>query len=731
MLRVILTAVFCLCGGAAIGYFFAFQQIDDVRHDAANLMGDTPVAASSKAPVANEGARIAPRALTTEEQVVAATQKPKAVGVIKGRVVDKTGRGVGGALFKARRSNFSDPRFLNRPGQVPDSVLGPEDLIAMLRERIERDPSLEVTALSDTNGDFALNGLENLAYNIESYLPNHLLVGMEGHDAFNGRWPGDVVQLRALPLSRLEVEVRLPDGSVPATAELSTRRTNSNETWQWTPEDRVVPLQPGMWTLQARGGDMCMFRSKEQLVEVTEGGAPTSVILELAERPLIRGRLIFDGPPPSKQYTVIAWSQNHDPATDNVWEATNTSDQARTFATTGFQFEDLEPGVYRLAVSDGGIERPPVLATVTLADKLVVQDLQVTASKSAEWVVKVLDPTGAAVDDAAFDTSFWMGNGNNWCRDLEGAWHGTVPRNVLDEPAGEPLQLTVRSGQWGHTALTLPRAAATAEVRMQAPGFLKAQLSGDSSTSRQKLSASLQLLGASRDHDSWVGSSPADESNSVTFSPLQPGTYMLRLSMNSGGWYGGQSVAERRLEIHSGENQASIAAPVLHMISVRMKNGGEAATGHMQLILPPDAKDAMPFSAGAQIDKDGLAKFENVPAGRYTLNFYSGGRNGSILITVPTAEIQIDLDVLRAMRIQLHSNDHILTEKGFKTGDLIVGVDGHEFTNGNDLETAMRFVGGKAEVPMMVLRDGQMLQLSMPGKLFVERNGFSWSLTTR
>ncbi|MSR74177.1 MAG: hypothetical protein EXS14_01735 [Planctomycetes bacterium] len=730
MVRTIIVAAFCLLGGGAIGYFFAFQQMDEVRQVSANLPGEARANESASNAEQSVAPHFTPRAMYAEEHAVAAAQKPAAKGVIKGRVVDKLGRGVAGTLFKARRANASDPRGFNRPGVAPESVLGPEEMIALLRERISRDPALEVTAFSDSEGNFALSGLENHPYNIESYLTNHTLVGLEGLSPFSGRWPGDVLQLRALPLCSVDVEIRLPDGSAPATAELSVRRNDSNETWQWTPQDRLIPLSPGLWTLQARGGDMCMFRSKEELVEVTEGGTPATAILQLAERPLIRGRLLFDGAPPAKNYTVIAWAEKHNPATSQTWEAPNISDQARTLATTGFQFEDLEPGIYRLSVSDGQNEHPPVLATVTLADKMVMQDLPVVVNLGAEWVVRVLDPSGAPVDDANLESSFWMGQNNGWARDLEGAWHASVFHNVVDDDNKTVLLLTVQSSQWGRLGVTLPRGAGTVEVRMQPTGFLKAQLSSGQSGGKQKLSASLQLVGPERETLAWFDDSSAGEDGAVSFSPLQPGSYVLRLNMRSDSWGGSQSVAEQALQIHSGENQTSLGAPALHTVKVRIDAGDQHLTGHIQLQQHPDVMDTLNYQTYESMI-NGVAQFANVPAGRYLLNFWVRGRNGSTAINVPTAEVQIKLENFRALRLKLHDKESPLSALGFKEGDLLVGCDGREFANSSELDTAMRFVGSKEDVPMLILRNGQVQTLNLSGKLFVESKGFSWSLATR
>lgn len=730
MLRSILIGMLCLAGGLAIGYFAAYGQIDESRHMLANL----DEADSSRPEVANPftSTQIKPLASVsrdTEEIPVAVSQVKRGTGVITGTIVDVEGHAVAGVRLKALRANQFEPRNLERPGMVADGVLSPEELLQKHQAALLRDPSRESVASSNEKGEFRLEGLDKAPYNLEAHLAGYELSPLEDGNALFGRWPGDAVAIRAIRMGGVMVNILLPDGNAPAVAELSCTRNDATSSFQWNAAENFIPLAAGHWQLVARGGEMGELRSEKVTAVVGVSGSSAAVELKLEDRPHIRGKLIFESAPPDQSFSVLLWKEDQDPATTNRWEATNWNEHARTLATQGFLFMDLAPGLYRLGVGSEEEEHPPVLATVTVGEHGVVQDLQVRdAATGPEWEVVVLDPEGKPIVDANIETSFWMGNNTAWRRGADGTQRGRIPKHIRDGKSEERLFAWITTGAYGKTAVELPRSGGRVETRMQPVGVLKVRFLASSESQRKTLSAGLQMHASDGQPHLWVGNQEAGTKGEASFAPLQPGTYSISLSVPTGGWNGNQNVSSRVLQINSGENSLDLGMPLLFNFKVHLKSAASLKqSGHMRLQGDGGGTEGVNYNANAPVGTDGMAKFENVPAGRYQLHTWMLGRSMMKLITVPVeGDVEMDIDSFRALRISIHNKDAEITKSGFMNDDIIVGANGREFTTPTELANAMRFMSGTESLPVMVLRGGKVETLSLPGRVFAESNNFNW-----
>ncbi len=735
MLRSVLIGILCLAAGLAVGYFAAYGQIDESRHMLANM----DEADSTRPEVANPftSTQIKPLATAardSEETPAAVSQMKRGTGVITGSIVDAEGHAIAGVRLKAVRANQFDPRNLERPGMVADGVLSPEELLQKHQAALLRDPSREAVASSNDKGEFSLEGLDKAPYNLEAHLAGYELSPLEEGNAFFGRWPGDKIAIRAVRMGGVVVNILLPDGNAPAVAELTCTRNDSTSSFQWNAAESFIPLAAGHWQLVARGGEMGELRSEKVTAVVGVSGSSAAVELKLEDRPHVRGKLLFEAAPPDQSFTVLLWKEDQDPATTNRWEATNWTEHARTLATQGFLFMDLVPGLYRLAVGWEDEEHPPVLATVTVAEHGVVQDLQMRdAVAGPEWEVVVLDPEGKPIVDANIETSFWMGNNSAWRRGADGTQRGRVPKHIRDGKNEEQLFAWITTGAFGKSSVELPRNGGRVESRMQPVGVLKVRFLASSETQRKTLSAGLQMHAPNGQPQLWVGNQEAGTKGEASFAPLQPGTYSISLSVPTGGWNGNQNVSSRVLQINSGENSLDLGMPLLFNFKVHVKAAEPLKQGgHLRLQAEGNGSEGVNYNSNAPVGTDGVAKFENVPAGRYQLHIWMLGRSMMKSITVPVeGDVVMDLEAFRAMRVMIHNKDAEITKSGFANEDIIIGANGREFATPTELANAMRFMSGTEEVPVMVLRSGKVETLNLPGRVFAESNGFNWNFVQR
>jgi|GEM_PF-4417707 protocatechuate 3,4-dioxygenase beta subunit len=738
MIRSLLIGLLCLAGGLAIGYFAAYGQIDESRHILANLNEADAARPESTNPFSVSQVRpLSVASHAAEDEIpAAASVLPRGNGVITGRVLDVDGKPVSGVRLKARREGRFEPRNLDRPGMVRDEMLAPEEKMQKHQAALLRDPSMESLALSDAKGEFRLEGLDREPYSISAQLAGFELTPLDDPSALSSRWPGDSVALRAVRLGGVVVQVVGPDGKAPLVAELICTRNDATLNFQWTAAENYFPLAEGHWQLSARGGEVGELRSEKALTVVGTSGTSATVELKLEERPHVRGKLVFEGPVPEHSLNVLLWNEKQDPATENRWNANTVQELARSLATQGFLFNDLEPGIYRLAVGAGDMdedEHPPVLATVTVAERGVVQDLAVRDMASGpEWAIAVLNPDGLPVVDATIETTFWMGNNVGWRRGADGIQRGRVPKHIRDGNADERLYAWISTGAFGKAALELARTGGQSEVRLQAPGSLKVRFLSTSDSQRKTLSASLQF-NPLPGQQLWVGNQEAGQKGEATFAPLQPGSYTLHLNVPTGGWNGSQNVSSQTVQIHSGETTVDLGLPMLFGFNVHVQSATTGRrNGHVSLNADNPGPEGVNYNTNARLSAEGHAKFENVPAGKYRLQIWDSGRTLNKHITVPTnGDVILDSEKFRALQLNVHDQNAEIAKHGLMSGDLIIGANGQEFESSTALATAMRFMTGNAEIKLMVLRAGKTETLSLPANVLSDHQGFNYSYVQR
>lgn len=737
MMHSVLIGVFCLAIGLAVGYFVAQEQVNESRRLLANVGGESEPRTEPAHPItATQVTASASKMAVTTVATDRGALFPRGTGVITGSVQDAKGNGLAHVRIKARRHANFNPRGDDTPGQLADDTLSPQELMEKHEAAMQRDPSREAFAFSDAAGAFRLEGLDAGPYEIQARLTGYTFIALGGDSPLVDRQPGDTIALRAVRLGAVRVDVRLPDGSAPAVAELTCSQVAGSSVFQWTPADSLVPLSVGAWQLHACGGVFGELKSKVASVIVGDADDPGTVELNLEERPHIRGRVVFGGPVPDQRCTVLLWSEHQDPEKTGMWEAPTVTESARWLATEGYCFPDLKPGTYRLGVSVAKEINPPVAATVLVADKGVQQDLVVTANAAPEWRIKVLDPDGLLVADAKVTTNMNGAMEHDWHHAADGSLCIRVPKYIQQGPREEPVFAFMTSGAWGNGLLEMARGGGHYELRMSPTGTLRVHFQ-TSPEVLESISAVLRLHPPAGSQHKTIGLRNADAQGCAEFGPLQPGTYSLELCVEGRNDRQSPSICKREVIIQSGANALQMGVPQLYTVSVRI-HPVDKSEFDKRVGLNTDAKRANPtsesvhFTTQADVDAEGVAQFTNVPAGPYVIGHWAHNRYVIKMIDVPRdLDVTLNLDMCTAMRLHLYDKNADLAKLGFQDGDLLIGLEGREFKTAADVDNALRFLAAGESVAAMMQRGSKVETRPLPVKIFNESKGFSWSFVQR
>jgi hypothetical protein len=193
------------------------------------------------------------------------------------------------------------------------------------------------------------------------------------------------------------------------------------------------------------------------------------------------------------------------------------------------------------------------------------------------------------------------------------------------------------------------------------------------------------------------------------FDAVEPGSYQVRMMLSERGStrrsFGGmRSILSQPVELVAGDNTLSLAVPLLYEVVVSYPEAEAGA--RMQL----SGDDGMFGFGGSmtEVDEQGRAVFADVPAGRYTLSCWSP--YGQMEIDVPCGVVTFESQVMDALRVSITEADGALAAAGLRDGDLVVAVNGEEFTSQQDFFLLYRKT---RDFTLSVLRGRERIDLAI------------------
>jgi len=643
---------------------------------------------------------------------------PRGRGRIIGRVLTEDGAPLTGVLVRAMGRPKSPLGRTRRPGGSLDEP----DLEEKIRDVVAEHRWILATRTetrTDSNGVFVLEDLPDAMFS--------LVAGLDGYDIqawgrAGGLLPGAEVEFRAAQVVDVPVALFSPNGESPPRARVSFEGSGRRTTALWTPQEPTVRVRPGTYRVDGSTDDPSPATASLEAVTLEIGRAPPPVTLRLLARRGIRGKVLFpdDEEPEAALVSLVPLSPTPQDEEERLW---GSGDRKSVHRRQGYAFEflDLDPGTYVLGVARR--HRDPLVAeeTVQVTDRLVERDLAVPRLDPREvLVLHVLDPEGRPLREVEIEAGT-RGRGR-----VSSGSAATVLRSdgsylVLHpprEPSGDSREGTdfvrVHSRRYGSEEVEYRRDRdSEVVVRLEEPATLEVTLLAYLGSGFWGLRGRLQPAAAFEQR--WGRFQPGrpdvdpNMEGRLRFGPVQPGRYVveLRIPSKPGTWF---TVATQEATLVSGENRISLGLPTLHRLVVVF----EGAAPPQPLILQTvDPTGADVFIHG-EVGDDGRATFERLPAGEYWVAL-GGQRVRSMRASLPGPEVvTFRVDAPDALAVTVEDPEGVLGRAGFRTGDVVVGVNGVSFRGSEDPGSSLgSALTSEREIVFRVLRGEALREIAV------------------
>jgi hypothetical protein len=669
---------------------------------------------------------------------------------IRGRVVDREGAPLAGAILRATRQ--VEPERAPTRSRTGESAPPAESLDDAVRGAVqswyEKNGDRRETT-SDGQGAYELPELREGRWTVQAWSDGWTLEALGDTTVM----PDATLDFSAAPVVRVEVAVLLPDGSPAPGAAIQVKRRsdrNPRRTEAWSRATPLVALTSGEWELKATLGDPDQgpswpeyLASKPLLVSLASGVEPPACTLRLEGAPGIRGEIRDLGRTPRRQL-VVKYQALAAGATPDLKAMARAQDNTQVWVNNGrYAFKDLAPGRYLVGASRGWNERIAAHAVVEVGQGMVVQDLEIPAL-DPRWcvVVRAKDPAGRPLDDVTFTVQAvrggqGLGGGNAATeRQLDGSywvpldrfdnqyWDGNAQADELDLTKSWPSDLKVTlwcwSARYGSKSAEIASSTRTLELLFGEPAMLVAAVAGYAESGYAgRLSLSIERIDPGGSNNYWGGGDDKVGSDGTQkLGPVEPGAWRLSLWVQQRGGNQWERTLGSTIDVTlaPGENRASIALPALHTLIVEVPGAPRTS---VQLNPSGNAPRGRSFNNGQrQTDASGRVTFEDVPAGEYVVTL-RGGSGGTMKVTVPAGgPVRFESTPENALVVYVNKNDGRLAGAGFKNRDMIVAVDGKEYATAAELQSALSARLSSSSIALSLVRDGKPFDLTIDGAVF-------------
>jgi len=739
----------------------------------------TSDAATAAAPRSPPSTAATPRATTASAfaAAVAAIAPPEGfhgTSKVTGSVLTKERTPVAGATITLTLDRSAENRRRSSRRRSDD-----DDERPSVAEQVERWAQNELRrrastweAKTDAAGAFSIEGLPERKFTIHASAKGYEISRDGPHEPVAA---GAVVAFTAKAQAQLEATVIAPDGSTPARVTIILQKGGSTSHEQWSAEEPSITVNPGTYVVSAKvdanddedeGEDSFgPLASATQRIELVAGGPAARAVFELKGKPSIRGRVIFpedEVPGERIQARIVAVRfvgkppaadelENH-PGAESAWASSSNRKGA-------YEVDEVTNGSWIVGVSRGHGQNFVATQIVEVADGPVRLDLTIPpVDRMKAIALTVLGPGGEPIEDFEVDYAVRSASGGSATDDatvvklrdgttlvvLDGieartkSWHNPMDDEDDEESAAPPVltvTLTVTAEGFGAKTVTLAKGQRSGAVTVQfgAAATLDATVlgyAGSDLAGRLALGLLKDEPAPKESDDDEISfpnlgssSSPTegalDADGKATLGPVEAGRYVVLLYAGAGGSrgrYDRREVSRTPITLRGGKNDLTLPIPTLYTLTV------EAPVGtHLQMQpAGHDSSSGMRFggSSSVQIGKSGRGEFANLPAGRFKLSGYSPtGQMGDMEVTVPAAGAVVwkpaEYD---ALKVRITNKDGALAKAGFEDGDLIIAIEGTEFTNMQQMQMAFMGVMAKEAADMTVLRGADRLNIVVDPK---------------
>jgi hypothetical protein len=647
-----------------------------------------------------------------------------------GIVVDRRGNPLADVLVVLQPTRNRDP-FGKDTSDVGRGTPDDDSLHDELRDHARRWAETRgerVEARTGEDGRFRVQGLRSVSYNVSAYLEGWLFEV----EPDRGVRPGVDVTVLGRPVELLEVDVLLPDGTRPEVAALtffrsSNRWQGSGDTVRWSAAEPTIRLRERDGRVRALADfvrpNVENSPARLRSAEYTLTGDEERIELRLELQPGLWGELhVADGVFASG-YAIKAIPAAKGTNPDRTaFEAVDDPDRIAYVRDGGggvYSLADLDEGAYVLGVFAAGALI--LTETVQVGSELTRHDIDVRAPDPANSLhVVCVDSRGTRLRGVSF--SMRSEDGRSFGRrapaalfDPDGSYWITLDSIVgADEDfdatvAEKGLQLVVMKETWGAVTVPLRSGQREATVTFEEPCRLIVTVVGDVPLgSDEHAAVFLSNAGSESGQAIERESSMVGDDGRAVFEGLAPGAYRVELQVRKSRGWNNRSIAEVEVQLAAGgERTVSLSAPQVFALVV-------TTTGfkpRVSLTLAPKGDREWQNRIETRIDADGVARFENLVAGTYTLS--GEGSSRSIEVTVPTGSVEFVCEKHDCMRVAISDESGRYYRAGLRAGDLIVAIGGEELGADNLWQTFWEHAT-KPDRPVVVLRGEERVEVALP-----------------
>lgn len=658
-------------------------------------------------------------------------------GVISGVVTDTTGKPVEGVVVRlapqyTNRDYYQARRRDNDSG-VP-RVLSLDETVKITVDQYQRTTGAMRQAVSAANGSYQFEGLPDQMYTVVAYSKRYE-VAAEESGWYQAVKPGETVNFTAKIVTPVSLQVLAPDGQPAKEAniiassgsESSREMRNAGDNF-WTPENTKIYLRPGKYDIHAvvsdeenmfPGNEGGFIKSDSVPVEVTESENGTPVVLKLHSVPGVFGKVVFPKNDIERNgyVTIMEVAAGTEPDLKQLAK----SDKGAWIGAyrSKYQFSDLKQGTYVVGVAREHRGEVVASAVVTIGETPVEQNLELPApSAKNSLIVLATNKAGEPILCNDFEFRIEQKNrtnsgGGKGARQSNGEYWVSLSSEVAalynkKWNAGTHLYLSVVSESLGTREVEIVEGQKNATVVFDEPATLKITVAGYKGSGMEGRLSVTGAFSGGRGYGAGHFTTKIGADGTGLSSKIQPGEYdiILNASKADSEWNTTQ-VAKKTFVLLPGENLLTFSTPQLYNITVRFPKGYSGSHVSLQ-----SGEERQHFSS-PEIGEDETALFENLPSGEYLLTVYHGQPEIMKVIVPTSGIIEFQPMKVNALRVRISSTNNEATKAGLQNGDLIVGVDGKEFENTQQMQMLFAAAMTKSEdSKLTILRGGNTVEVT-------------------
>ncbi len=684
-------------------------------------------------------------ARVSEEELAGALERvsPPAIaasvgsGAIAGRVIDEDERPLPGAVVVAtRRPSARVSNAAHVGAAPPPEPTLEEHLREQAREWAERRAGRR-RAMTGAEGAYALDALDADAdYDLRAYAEGYVV---EALGSSYGVAPGNRVEFTARAVVEIPVQLVYAHGGAPQEGVVCVKRGDATTSYEWSTQQPNVRIADGRVVVRGYagavrasshlGGDLDSEHASEEVsIDVMQNGAePIRLVLE--PRTGVRGRVVDDWGSGLQRLRAFALPL---PSSGDVDLEALAGSNRSTFVSGGrYALLDLAPG--RWTVGLGSWNGPVIVHAVVGVDAGVTEvDLVIPRPDPAKnLVVRAFGPAGRPLRDLDFDLRHEYANGSSsgnaearrapdgsyWLQPTSSGASRGGGDFFASWQDGTKWTLTARHAQLGSRTAELEEGQRELELRFAEPVSIRVVVEGYAGSGREgKLSVDARPVrdGEVGESSRWRahrGGTNLSADGEARFDHLEPGTWRVSLTTGTKPW-GGDALDSRDVTVAAGEQVVTLSLPVLHDVHVYAPGLEPGTYLSLREAEEEETGRTMRFGRGGgrdtHVGDDHRAVFESVKAGEHLLG--GDGIHEEIRVVVPCGEIFVEARTPDCMRVTIGDVEGLLYQAGLRSGDLIVGANAKSFTDAHEAWGALQ---GGGDVPLMVLRDGKTIDVTL------------------